>query len=435
MNDYRAPHVCIKRTVTLILIRRVGAKEIKLKVDKYCYELVKHAILPEGFTPLVVAENQLKIKNILDSEKLIRRENKDIAQGDLRGTLIEQFEKNVKILQNKARTLIKGDQNRFHNNHMLVLGELRQRPQAVIGNINKVTAAVRNWHYRDSNATISHNNYDPVIEQFERQYNSLRPDLHAIKASLKNTLPHVIIVSDASHVEISLVNSNYDSLLIAVIYTGDARFRIKHAANADTRAIYQHISNGREYVKDANNIFVKRYVYRNMASYDDPWASGQFSSRNGMIPGGANTNQVIIKHLRAAQQGQSYFISFTTSKKRIFGSTGSEFYEPANGQAIVDLAKVDQARIYDVHTAQAVTGIITPSELRWGMQFVEGDDDYERNAAARDTVRTRELLIEERVPGTGIVSLRRANVHGGAWRDLDGSVTKTNALAPTLFPD
>jgi hypothetical protein len=408
----------------------------KLKADKYCYELVQHAFLPKGFTPVVVAEHQQKIKSLLDSEKLARRGDRNVAQSDLRGTLIKQFEKNVKTLQKKAQTSIKGFQHSFYTNHMAVLNELRPDvpagPQRVI---DKVTATVRDWHYRNSNATVLHNNYDPVIEKFERQYNSLRPDLHAIKASIKKTLPHVIIVSDASHVEISLVDSNYDSLLIAVIYTGDARFRIKHTATADTRAISQHISNGREYVKDANNIFVKRYVYRNMASYDDSWTSGQFSSRNGLIPLGADTNQVIIKHLRAAQQGQSYFISFTTSKKRIFGSTGAEFYDPANGQAIVDLAKVAQARIYDVHTAQAVTGIITPAELRWGMQFVEGDDDYERNAAARDTVRTRELLIEGLVPGAGIVSLRRANVHGGAWRDLDGGAAKTNALAATLFPD
>jgi hypothetical protein len=418
------------------LISRAGVGGNKVKADKYCYELVQHASLPKGFTPIVVAEHQQKIAHLLDSEKLARRGDRNVAQINLRGTLIAQFEKNVKTLQKKAQTNIKLSQTSFHTKQLLVLNQLRPAVQAgPQGVINKVTATVRDWHYRNSNATVSHNNYDPVIEQFEQQYNSLRPDLHAIKASIKKAIPHGIIVSDGSHVEISLLDSNYDSLLIAVIYTGDARFRVKHTAAAETRAIYQHISNGREYVKDANSIFVKRYVYRNMASYDDPWTSGQFSSRNGMIPLGVDTNQMIIKHLRAAQQGQSYFISFTTSTRRIFGSTGAEFFDSANGQAIVDLAKVAQASIYDVHAAQAVTGIITPAELRWGMQFVEGDDDYERNAAARDTVRTRELLIEGLVPRAGIVSLRRANVHGGAWRDLDGGVAKTNALAAALFPD
>jgi|GEM_PF-6815080 len=411
-----------------------------MKADKYCYELIQHKTVPIGFTSSAIADGHHKIRTFLDTEKLARRGERDVAQSDLRGTLTNQFERDVKGAQTRARTGIKNTQQTFHKKHLQMMAELRASlivtvPAGAAATLNKVTASVRDWHYKGSNATVLHQHYDPVIEDFERRYSAARPDLSAITAGLKQQLPGAIFVSDANHLEISLLNAEYDSLVIAVIYTGDARFRIKHQATADTRAIYQHISNEREYVKDANNIFVKRYVYRNMASYDDPWTSGRFTSRNGRMPQGADVNQMIIRHLRAAQQGQSYFISFSTSKKRIFGSTGAEFYDPANGQVVIDLAKIAQERIYDVHTAQAVNGIITLQPLRWGMQFVEGDDDYERNAAARDTVRTRELLIEEAVPGAAIVTLRRSSRHGGAWRDLDGTTLKTATLAASLFPD
>lgn len=406
-----------------------------MKADKYCYELVQHQVIPTGFDPIAVAKHQQTIQVILEMEKLIRRQTRNIAQSELRGTLTQQFATDVKRAQATAQRSIKS----AHQNHLQVMAQIRTNVGAPPNpnpwpGFSRYTGTVRNSQYRDANASVSHRRYDPVIEQFEQRYNSNRPNIDTIKGCIKRALPDAILLSDGNHIEISVMNSEYDSLPIAMIYTGDARFRIKRRATGETRDVYEHIGNGREYVKDANNIFVKRYVYRNMADYDDPWTNDGFRSRNGAVPNGANINDVIIRHLRAAQQGQSYFISFTTSKKRIFGSTGTEFYDPVKGQVIIDLAKIAQEKIYDVHTAQAVTGIITANELRWGMQFVEGDDDYERNAAARDTVRTRELLIEAHVPAAAIVSLRRGGRHGGAWRDLDGTVTKTSALPSALFP-
>ena len=172
-----------------------------------------------------------------------------------------------------------------------------------------------------------------------------------------------------------------------------------------------------------------------MADYDDAWKKGKFTSRNGFLPEKSDVNAMILQHLRAAQQGASYFISFTTTTKPIFGSTGIDFYKPENGQVVIDLAKVDQKRIYDVHSVHAINSIITSKDLEWGKQFVEGDDDYERNAAARDTMRTRELLIEGKVPAEAIVAIRRSDKHNGKWRDLDGTATLTADLPENVLPE
>jgi len=420
-----------------------------VKEDKYCYTLPAHANLPASIPRGLVDRVQKTIGDYLAQEKHLRKASRQAGLVDMRGTLNADFAKRVKTEQEaekkKLEERFKARGNLLHAVNQQILrqsGGPEDRGAVIAG--SKVVAPVRSDMYKATGymPTIQHRNYDPVIEQFEQRYVAARPDVGAIRDELTRRVQLLKqsfdfgfrVVSDADTIRFYLQGDVGDELLAAVVYLGDARFAVKAQATLSTRPIHAHIGNGREYVRDANGVFVKRYVYRNMSAHDDPWTKDGFLSRNGKVPEGSDMNQVILKHLRAAEQGSSYFISFTTTRQPIFGSTGTSFYDPAKGQVIVDLAKVDQARIYDVHSARAVNQVITNADLRWGVQFNPGDADYEKNAAARDTVRTRELLVEEKVPGAAIVSIRKAGKHDGEWRDLDGSKIMTSALPPELFP-
>lgn len=418
-----------------------------MKEDKYCYELPRYTTVPRGFDPVDIARAQRLIGDYLEREKHFRRSQRQNALSTLRNTLDAAFAKRVKKEQEARKKQLeagfKDRGNRLHAVHREMFPALYPggggAPTGAQIAGSKYLAPVRSDMYRATGymPEIQHKHYDPVIEQFEQAYVDARPDVNAIRASIKRLLARMpfYIVSDAGSVRVYLLDRGGDEeLLVATLYLGDFRFALKAPATSSTRAVHAHIGNGREYVRDANGVFVKRYVYRNMSLHDDPWTKGGFLSRNGRVPPGSDMNDVILKHLRAAEQGSSYFISFTTTRNPIFGSTGDTFYDPVKGQVIVDLARVDQARIYDVHSAKAVNQVITTSDLRWGVQFDPGAPAYEKNAAARDTVRTRELLVEEKVPASAIVSIRKADKHGGEWRDLDGTTIQTNAFPADLFP-
>lgn len=84
-----------------------------MKGDKYCYEIIQHQIAPSGFTAGAIAESHNRIKTLRDAEKMTRRGEREVAQSDLRGTLTQQFERDVKGAQTLAKKTIKGLINTF----------------------------------------------------------------------------------------------------------------------------------------------------------------------------------------------------------------------------------------------------------------------------------------------------------------------------------
>lgn len=388
--------------------------------EKYSFEIVRYASPPEGFSLEEINAAQVKIELILAAEKWIRRYQKARNQGELKQTLSNDFRRQVVQFQD-AEVKRLGDIYKVAN---LFIEKFKL-------NYEKKTPEQRRAGYNAERAKISHEHYDPVLHRFEQNYTLIRPDLGGIEAKLRKTLP-LLILSNQSQMEISL-RKGFEFTLIAVIYFGDYRFRLRTPKVGNVNAVYVHSTNGREYVKDSTGIFVKRYVYRNLSAYDHP--RNGLQARNGWPPEATTEelNAMIMAHLRSAEAG-SHFISFTTTLAPIFGSTGTDFYNPENGQIIVDLARIGTDHLHDVHTKRAIDGKITNQPLRWGMQYVEGDPDYNANAAARDTVRTREVLVAGVVPESAIMSYRSTRIAHNKWQDIDGTTRLTDALDPSIFP-
>jgi hypothetical protein len=97
---------------------------------------------------------------------------------------------------------------------------------------------------------------------------------------------------------------------------------------------------------------------------------------------------------------------------------------------IVDAARIPKKRIYDVHTLEAISKVIGVGKIEWDTKF--GEDDYEPIAAARDTARTREVLIEEKVEEPAIMCIRKG---AEPWHDVAGPnvMVKTNQVPPWRF--
>ena len=265
---------------------------------------------------------------------------------------------------------------------------------------------------------------------YEKKYHTNRPNLIQLGNSIRDLPPELYFGVGKNNVLIMMKCPElFCDLIIARIYTGDARFKLKTPSNGSLRDVYCHIANGREYVKDANGIFVKRYVLRNLSEGEDPENTGILSrkafkdcreplTRENIANSGSEIDQTIMKHLRAAQTFDSPFISFTTTINPIVGSTGTPFYVLQKGQVIVDLAKIDQDYIYDLHALSMLDKLMSGKAIRWDLEYV--DVDFEINAAVRDTLRTREILIYDIVLPKEIVAWRKGT---GDWRFLNGITT------------
>jgi hypothetical protein len=237
---------------------------------------------------------------------------------------------------------------------------------------------------------------------------------------------------------------------IGTIYENDQRF-VKTSEHVlsdsmqdpETREIFTHRESGKEYVQDAHDTFVKRYVSRALNKHDvsvddqgvadvhigaDPrtktgtgqkWEAIAQELAEGNDKG-TNMKEV-FKHQRQKEaQGGSPFISFTTTEHDIFGSTGMNF-EGEHGKALVDLAKISKNRIIDTHTPDAfheITGVRRPDPY---MPFSD-DPMVSRNSAARDSMRTRELVVlgNMGIPPEAIESYRRKEGgRGGESEPID----------------
>lgn len=114
-----------------------------------------------------------------------------------------------------------------------------------------------------------------------------------------------------------------------------------------------------------------------------------------------------------------------TASHPIFGSNAG-FFESDCGKAKIDLAKIPKSRVFDTHTVTAMDKIHQVKLPVPEMSFKDGDDAYERNAAARDAMRTRELVIAGSIPKEAVeeVDALAGTVRRGYVKDADGLFKK-----------
>ncbi|MBO7551139.1 MAG: DUF4157 domain-containing protein [Fibrobacter sp.] len=136
---------------------------------------------------------------------------------------------------------------------------------------------------------------------------------------------------------------------------------------------------------------------------------------NGSLNGDMAVNQAILEHMRSKEkQGGSGFISCTATKHPIFGSGGSDFFRAKKGLfsavAKIDLAKIPRdVNIYSTYSKEAMRVLFNTTQ-RGSEEVIPQTrphiwptpNHFDRNSAARDAMRTREILIDGPIPQSAI---------------------------------
>ena len=211
---------------------------------------------------------------------------------------------------------------------------------------------------------------------------------------------------------------------IGKVHVGDSRYQVVLTVGT-LHPVYQ-IRNRpeRHFVKDVNGNFVRRFVTRGLNDLDAEklganqaliptfkyrttatapeyvdTTKAETSTRHPVV---RNTNltdtQQIVSHTRGWYKR---FISATTTRRPALSTRGTEF-RSLFGAAVVDLAKVPQARIFDLHApkvAQNLFGHRTRDIVNAPVQPLQATNLAEEQfLAQRDVIRTREVLIREQLP-------------------------------------
>jgi hypothetical protein len=125
------------------------------------------------------------------------------------------------------------------------------------------------------------------------------------------------------------------------------------------------------------------------------------------------------------------------TKHKVTGSTGAVFGNSASGSAIIDLSKVAKTHRIDLHTQEAVTNIfgvteVVPEMPKPAKSNKPKTKKWNDNATARDVIRTREILIGEKVPADAVVAIRLGAT--GAWHELSPTTHKPDTTKPATLP-
>jgi hypothetical protein len=289
-------------------------------------------------------------------------------------------------------------------------------------------------------APIRHQFADPVVQGFEVAYKATRTDKNEI---IKRVANMAQFIGAPDHVGIGRKANNDDNWQVYVydganwiavieLWFGDARF----IATSEEGVFVHRTKPERQYVRDRNGFFIARYLIRNLSKFDrdnigeDP----ALKARTVKIPTEETLIADITQHVRSkeASGGGTCFISFSHTKNIIVGSTGALFYRQETGDVIIDAAKLNISALVDLHSLDAVLKLFEVADVQPTMPFSENSEAYERNAAARDTIRTREILVAGSVPRAAVLAVRLSSATAKApWTTLEGA----NAVLPTGIPD
>lgn len=281
---------------------------------------------------------------------------------------------------------------------------------------------------------------DPIVQGYEKGYISSAVNRKEIikewKKCAESKEYDLSVITDKSIGDVMIVDKKDEDkkYKIATMYLDNKRFEKiperniilnQGKPNEEVREVFIHRESRKEFVQDAQGFFVRRYIKRALNKFDNP-ESGEgveiksdprISKQTGkawkdiadeipsLLEGEPKVTEEIRNHQRAKEaQGGSPFISFTTTIHPIFGSTGSLF-ESDRGVATVDLARISKERIFDTHISPAMKLIHDIDNPQPEMPFKEGDEKYERNSAARDAMRTREVVIAGDIPLDAIIDI------------------------------
>jgi len=281
---------------------------------------------------------------------------------------------------------------------------------------------------------------DPIVQGYEKGY-------MASAMNRKQLIKDWVTFAKASGYELEVATDNDIGKVtvmkeddeaerefhIATIYFNDKRFERTPARDIvlgnggpqqETREVFRHRESGKEYVQDAQGLFVKRFVKRALNKYDNPddgrgvsigadprtkkGTQNTWANIATQVPGmsAPEKDREIQNHQRAKEaQGGSPFVSFTTTDHPIFGSS-AKLFESDKGVATVDLARISKAKIFDTHTLPATGRIHNIQKPVPEMPYRDGDDLFERNSAARDAMRTRELVVAGGIPDEAITAVK-----------------------------
>jgi hypothetical protein len=282
-----------------------------------------------------------------------------------------------------------------------------------------------------------HHLSDPAVATYEKGYLASGMDLGRLKeawrqAALARGL-EVRYDKRADHTAIVVVAvgaSNGEPTVVGRLYVDDERFAPSDVVAP--RPVFVHRGTGEQYVQDARDLFVRRFVWRSLNTFDNPKAAFgtitiDVDSRRKKLtderwaeiaqklpdqqPEAVDAE--IWKHQRQKElQGGSPFVSATTTKHPIFGSTAKYFEDP-QGMAKIDLALIPKQRVVDTHQPVAYKRITKHDAPDPDMPFQEGVPAWERNSAVRDAMRTRELVIIGSVPSAAVVGFSTPDAGGG----------------------
>ncbi|WP_233809708.1 hypothetical protein [Paraburkholderia sp. HP33-1] len=217
---------------------------------------------------------------------------------------------------------------------------------------------------------------------------------------------------------------------IGYVYIGDGRFEAPNPALQPPGALNAVCTRrgfpGQHYIRYNHRgtvRYVRRYVIRGLNQSDarrlaasealTPPESGNEAQPNEIVDKRPSLEKNAERHdvkirtqLTLEQQLLSHtrgwkkrFVSTTTTQRTVYSTRGTEFLS-VFGAVIIDLAFVDPDTIFDLHTPAAL-GTFGASGANL---HTKRNDPYEeeRRLAARDVVRTRELLIHNQVPFNSI---------------------------------
>ncbi|MEO3714284.1 DUF4157 domain-containing protein [Roseateles flavus] len=297
--------------------------------------------------------------------------------------------------------------------------------------------------YRYSSSYGRHAIADPIVQGYEKGYKASGVDYSELVrlwteyAQAQQFQLTAVMNDDIAQVDVVREGeAEAVPIRIATVYFNDQRFEraplLDQTLNPltpqeEVREVYKHRESGQEYVQDAQDIFVKRHVSRALNKYDNPdgargvqidadprkktGSDDTWAQIATQIPGRSpeERDTEIRNHQRAKEaQGGSPFVSFTTTSHPIFGSS-AKLFESDRGVATVDLARISKSRVFDTHTDAAMERIHEVEDPDPTLPYAEGDDAYERNSAARDAMRTRELVVAGDIPLDAITAVRDKN--------------------------
>jgi hypothetical protein len=235
-------------------------------------------------------------------------------------------------------------------------------------------------------------------------------------------------------------------LIIGRVYYGDARFEqlapALQPANALNTVFIRRGFPNQHYIRYTRGTprYVRRYVIRGLnqedsvcilngrplvapeqggAATDNEIPDADHSGKHNVASGTALTDaQQLLSHTRGWKKR---FISTTTTFQPAYSTRGEEF-RSVFGKVIVDLAFIPGVDIFDLHTPDSIsvfnTNALAIQSAAHNPNPKTRTLHDEEVLAARDVIRTRELLIRGSVPvnalrfrqvGQSVIAIRHQN--------------------------